>query len=46
MSSRLKETYGLLLEGNSLNEIAEKLSLSYKAVRLRVKKIRRTTKDF
>ncbi|MCD6472999.1 sigma-70 family RNA polymerase sigma factor [Candidatus Aerophobetes bacterium] len=46
MNSRLKETYELLLEGNTLGEIAERLGLSYEAVRLRVKKIRRITKDF
>jgi len=46
MNPRLKETYELLLEGNTLNEIAEKLDLSYEAVRLRVKKIRRIARDF
>jgi len=46
MNSRLKETYELLLEGNTLGEIAKRLGLSYEAIRLRVKKIRRITKDF
>lgn len=46
MGPRLKKTYELLLEGNTLSEIAEKLGLSYEGVRVRVKKIRRRVKDF
>ncbi|MEA1963830.1 MAG: sigma-70 family RNA polymerase sigma factor [Candidatus Aerophobetes bacterium] len=46
MDSKLKETYELLLEEYTLGEIAEKLSLSYEAVRLRVRKIRRISRDF
>lgn len=41
LNAKLKETYDLLLEGYTLGEIAEKLSLTHEGLRLRVKKIRK-----
>jgi RNA polymerase sigma factor (sigma-70 family) len=46
LNTKLKETYDLLLEGYTLGEIAKRLNLTHEAVRLQVKKIRRTARDY
>ena len=46
LNAKLKETYDLLLEGHTLGEIAKELNLTHEAVRLRVKKIKRTTREY
>jgi len=46
LNAKLKETFNLLLEGHTLGEIAKELNLTHEAIRLRVKKIRRITRDY
>jgi len=46
LNAKLKETYGLLLEGYTLGEIAKRINLTHEAVRLRVKKIRIIARDY
>jgi len=46
LNAKLKETYGLLLKGHTLGEIAKELNLTHEAVRLRVKKIRIIAKEY
>ncbi|MCD6232082.1 sigma-70 family RNA polymerase sigma factor [Candidatus Aerophobetes bacterium] len=46
LDAKLKETYDLLLKGYTIREIAKKFNLTHEAVRLRVKKIRKITKDY
>ena len=46
LNAKLGETYGLLLEGHTLAEIAKRFNLTHEAVRLRVKKIRRIAKEY
>jgi len=46
LNAILKKTYDLLLEGHTLGEIAKRFNLTHEAVRLRVKKIRRMTKEY
>jgi len=41
LNAKLKEAYDLLLEGYTISETAEKLSLTHEGLRLRVKKIRK-----
>lgn len=46
LNTKLKETFDLFLEGHTLSEIAKRLNLTHEAIRLQVKKIRRTAKEF
>ena len=45
LNAKLKETYDLLLKGYTLGEIAKRLNLTHEAMRLRVKKIRKITRN-
>jgi len=46
LNPKLRRTFDLLMEGYSLSEIAQNLNLTYEAVRLRVKKIRKLARAY